>query len=61
MRGRKRDPNSRRNFFAIRLSDSEYAALLATAHASQLTMTDYVRSVLPAPTNPAPSVESVAG
>ena len=61
MRGPKRNPNSRRKFLAFRLSDSEYCALLATAHASQLSVTDYVRSILPAPTNPAPSVESVTG
>ena len=61
MRGRKRAPNSRRKFLAVRLTDSEYGALLATADASQLTVTDYVRSILPAPTNPAPTADGVAG
>lgn len=46
MRGRKKSPNSRRNFLAIRLSDAEHGALLAAADHRRVTVTALVRAAV---------------
>ena len=61
MRGRPKEPNAQRAWLALRLKDAQYAAVVAAAQTERVTVSDFVRRLLPSPTNPAPSVESVAG
>ncbi len=57
MRGRPKNPNARREWLALRLTGAEYAAVVAAAQTERVTVSDFVRGLLPAPTNPAPAVE----
>lgn len=57
MRGRPKNPNARREWLALRLTGAEYAAVIAAAQTERCSVSDFVRRLLPTPTNPAQVID----